>query len=404
MASSPVVTEGRARAGSHGDDIEAPPTSVAAAQQPTSSATATTAATASSATTTTSTSTTTIGGGGPTEPARPARVRMNLLSDAMASDRRGASLRTTIFVTLLLVPQIFTGVVMLGMYPSESCAPISEADVALRTWIAVDLAQKLLQILVSCGVSSLDARAHAAIINGEDPLVSERHLDPRMRYLRLLAFWVDIFGVMWVMRGSTLFFTDLPCSTAPHLFPLGKALISLSIIMLAFPILACVALALAVCFCLPCLMRAVVAANIANRKRGATPDVLATIETRVFQPGMFATSSSAAAAAAAAAAGGDSSGGGATTDEDATAAPSCAICLSAYEPGDEVCVLPCGGAVPHHYHKSCGFDWLTLNASCPVCRHPVGAASSSSPPPAAAVQPSPSQQQHQPRDVELGLS
>ena len=47
----------------------------------------------------------------------------------------------------------------------------------------------------------------------------------------------------------------------------------------------------------------------------------------------------------------------------------CAICLSDYESGEQLRVLPCG----HRFHKACVDEWLRVNASCPTCRqHIVG--------------------------------
>ena len=44
----------------------------------------------------------------------------------------------------------------------------------------------------------------------------------------------------------------------------------------------------------------------------------------------------------------------------------CAICLSDYEKGEDVRLLPCGGN--HVFHKACVDDWLRINTSCPICR------------------------------------
>ncbi|XP_057980107.1 RING-H2 finger protein ATL66-like [Malania oleifera] len=43
----------------------------------------------------------------------------------------------------------------------------------------------------------------------------------------------------------------------------------------------------------------------------------------------------------------------------------CSICLSAYQDGDRVKVLPeCG----HSFHRQCVDRWLMTQASCPLCR------------------------------------
>ncbi|CEG77999.1 hypothetical protein RMATCC62417_12668 [Rhizopus microsporus] len=42
----------------------------------------------------------------------------------------------------------------------------------------------------------------------------------------------------------------------------------------------------------------------------------------------------------------------------------CSICLSEYENDDLLCKLWCG----HIYHRDCVKEWLSLNATCPLCK------------------------------------
>lgn len=46
----------------------------------------------------------------------------------------------------------------------------------------------------------------------------------------------------------------------------------------------------------------------------------------------------------------------------------CPICLSDYEPNDELLQLPCG----HMFHPECGETWLVKNDSCPLCKRALG--------------------------------
>ncbi|KAL7125967.1 hypothetical protein ABFS83_14G152900 [Erythranthe nasuta] len=56
------------------------------------------------------------------------------------------------------------------------------------------------------------------------------------------------------------------------------------------------------------------------------------------------------------------------SDDDSADAQQCYICLSDYDEGDKLRVLPCN----HEYHVSCIDKWLKeVNRVCPLCRHDV---------------------------------
>eukprot|EP01006_Ploeotia_vitrea_P028155 TRINITY_DN60882_c0_g2_i1.p1 TRINITY_DN60882_c0_g2~~TRINITY_DN60882_c0_g2_i1.p1 ORF type:complete len:299 (-),score=93.50 TRINITY_DN60882_c0_g2_i1:53-949(-) len=48
----------------------------------------------------------------------------------------------------------------------------------------------------------------------------------------------------------------------------------------------------------------------------------------------------------------------------------CSICLSAYERGDRLRLLPCS----HAYHAPCIDEWLYSNGKCPLCQQPISSA------------------------------
>lgn len=53
----------------------------------------------------------------------------------------------------------------------------------------------------------------------------------------------------------------------------------------------------------------------------------------------------------------------------ATAGPACCVCLEAFEPGEDLRVLPCF----HQFHVICIDKWLGIRAECPVCKVSVRA-------------------------------
>ncbi|GJN28409.1 hypothetical protein PR202_gb16527 [Eleusine coracana subsp. coracana] len=50
-------------------------------------------------------------------------------------------------------------------------------------------------------------------------------------------------------------------------------------------------------------------------------------------------------------------------------AAECAVCLKEFDELDTLRAMPCA----HAFHEDCIFRWLRLNATCPLCRHPLPA-------------------------------
>ena len=63
--------------------------------------------------------------------------------------------------------------------------------------------------------------------------------------------------------------------------------------------------------------------------------------------------------------------GGATATPLLLDGGSCSICLSKYEKGDIITVLPCGGNVLHTFHDECIGTWTTKQSTCPLCRSDI---------------------------------
>ncbi|KAL6595496.1 hypothetical protein ACP70R_047836 [Stipagrostis hirtigluma subsp. patula] len=51
--------------------------------------------------------------------------------------------------------------------------------------------------------------------------------------------------------------------------------------------------------------------------------------------------------------------------EDDGEVSECVICVTEYEAGDDVCVMPCR----HVFHRECLGEWLSRSCVCPLCRH-----------------------------------
>jgi hypothetical protein len=263
----------------------------------------------------------------------------------------------TLLYTLIVIPQVLAAWILLTKYGDvESCPNSLERDVSVRVWIALDSVQLLVAVALSWQVhKALRAHEMSATTEAGTEATPNEVAERRLRYWRIASFWNDLFGVLWLVKGSGVFFGEVSCQdTAPHLFPLGQTLMFISVGILALPVVACVFVALSICFCLPCLVRALVAVHGNSRRvKGATPEVLASIPTATYSVGMF---------------GSTHTGDGSTDSEGEM--PQCAICLAYYVVGENLRLLPCDER--HHFHASCCDDWLKLNASCPVCRRPVG--------------------------------
>lgn len=196
------------------------------------------------------------------------------------------------------------------------------------------------------------------------------------RVLNALYLGWIVVGSMWISDAET-------CGvTAPYLYRLSGALVFLYFAVLALPL---VLVCLIMC-CLPLFIRFLVSyADRARRQeRAAERDAIDALPVLCYERGMFTEygvgndgrieavhREQVPSASQQRAAG----GADAAEEEEDDSVPICTICLSEYEPGDEVRVLPC----KHHFHKSCVDQWLvSFDKSCPQCRMDVDASQRSS--------------------------
>ena len=80
--------------------------------------------------------------------------------------------------------------------------------------------------------------------------------------------------------------------------------------------------------------------GFASRRGGASDEVINGLETQIFDENRDAN------------------------DIESDELQRCAICLSQFENGDELRILPC----QHNFHTDCIDQWLRTNRTCPMCR------------------------------------
>ena len=102
------------------------------------------------------------------------------------------------------------------------------------------------------------------------------------------------------------------------------------------------------CFCLPCLIQCLRWLHIApgnEAGKGASADVIERLKLLKFKDLVDDSTSH------------ERSGRDGVEE-------TCPICLSNFEPDDDVRLLPCS----HHFHQECVDEWLAVNSTCPSCR------------------------------------
>jgi len=260
------------------------------------------------------------------------RVRINALRNSLTWSTTSRSL---MFVTSILLPQVIAAAIFLPRYWDTEICTSAESPLSLRVWILGDAIVKGSQLLLLwCPLLLALSRA------------SRPNVVRALRFKRTTSFAVDVFAVVWVVQGTNYFFAssedmDKTCD-APHLFRLGQIMYALSMFFMTLPVLLCLLFIPLACCCFPCFVRFLLAMRVSDSPlTGATQRDLERLQSKVFDPDTFQLS-----------------------EDDKI--PQCAICLSAYNPGESLRELPCDSR--HHFHQTCVDDWLKLNATCPVCR------------------------------------
>lgn len=131
-----------------------------------------------------------------------------------------------------------------------------------------------------------------------------------------------------------------PClDLAPELMTFAIIVMACRDVEVLLPLAICLAVLPLACLCLPCLIRLASQLTDKSTKAASQADINK-LPTQDFDANTW-------------------------EGRDTT----CPICLSEYDAGEAVRVLPCEGK--HHFHKECLDDWLIIHGSCPSCREPV---------------------------------
>ncbi|KAL2342427.1 hypothetical protein Fmac_003712 [Flemingia macrophylla] len=170
-----------------------------------------------------------------------------------------------------------------------------------------------------------------------------------------LLWWM--VGFYWVVSGGDILLQD-----APSLYWLAVVFLAFDVFFAIFCVVLACLIGIALCCCLPCIIAILYA--VAGQE-GASESDLSILPKYKFQ--LLSNEET------------PNEGGGSMipmetnnghsanermlSPEDAE----CCICISSYEDGAELHVLPCN----HHFHSTCIVKWLKMNATCPLCKHNI---------------------------------
>ncbi|KAL5559233.1 hypothetical protein UlMin_035444 [Ulmus minor] len=211
-------------------------------------------------------------------------------------------------------------------------------------------------------------------LEGEDPRAAAPSLRGHQgstimnaRFKALVEYFkmsLDCFFAIWFVVGNVwIFGGHSSVNAAPNLYRLCIVFLTFSCIGYAMPFILCAT----ICCCLPCIISALGFREDLTQNRGATPESIDALPTYKFKMKKHKN-------------GNDRDGHSGVTDGGIIAAGTekertisgedavCCICLAKYANNDELRELPCS----HFLHKDCVDKWLKINASCPLCKNPVG--------------------------------
>jgi len=153
---------------------------------------------------------------------------------------------------------------------------------------------------------------------------------------------MEVFRFTWFMIGFFWVFDvgyqiGRKCQeTQPEVYKLALILVIIHSIITMMPCCICIVGLPIIFFCTPRVIDFLIRFDT---ERGASLNDIRNLPTRIWQRG----------------------------DET----EQCAICLTDFESGEELRVLPCDETGRHAFHLNCIDRWLQVNDTCPICRSPV---------------------------------
>ncbi|XP_024028440.1 E3 ubiquitin protein ligase RIE1 [Morus notabilis] len=173
----------------------------------------------------------------------------------------------------------------------------------------------------------------------------------------MVSFLWWIVGFYWVVSGGNVLLQN-----APRLYWLTVVFLAFDVLFAVFCVVLACLIGVALCCCLPCIIAILYA--VAGQEGASEADL------RFLPQYRFRISSDDEK---------PSLGEGTMVPVETSSRylaterillpedAECCICLSSYEDGAELHALPCN----HHFHSACIVKWLTMNATCPLCKYNI---------------------------------
>ncbi|KAL1201094.1 E3 ubiquitin protein ligase RIE1 [Cardamine amara subsp. amara] len=173
----------------------------------------------------------------------------------------------------------------------------------------------------------------------------------------VISFIWWIIGFYWVVKGG-----DKLLGEAPNLYWLAVIFLAIDVFFAIFCVVLACLVGIALCCCLPCIIALLYAVagseGVSEAELGVLPmykfHAFHSNEKNMTGPGKMVPT--------------PTNGLCLATERTLLAEDAdCCICLSSYEDGAELHVLPC----THHFHSTCIVKWLKMRATCPLCKYNI---------------------------------